>query len=65
MAKEKGTKEAKQADAKAADAPKATSAPKVSTKPPRIPKLVKKNKTRLPRRQKKAAQKAEIARSLT
>jgi hypothetical protein len=62
MAKEKTTKkETAPAEANAADAPKAASAPKVSSKPPKIPKLQKKHKTGLPRRQKKAAQKAGIA----
>jgi hypothetical protein len=61
MAKDKSTKASAPADAKAADAPKVASAPKISTKPPKIPKLQKKHKTGLPRRQKKAAQKAGIA----
>ena len=35
--------------------------PKISTKPAKIPKLAKKNKSRLPRKEKKAAQKAALA----
>jgi hypothetical protein len=51
MAKEKKVQDSAPVEA-------AKPAPKVSTKPPKIPKLLKKNKTRLPRKQKKAAQKA-------
>jgi len=63
MAKEKKNQDAAPAaEGKAAAAPAAPSpAPKISTKPAKIPKLAKKNKTRLPRKQKKAAQKAALA----
>jgi hypothetical protein len=60
MAKEKKEQESKSTEAaKVAAAP--PPAPKISTKPAKIPKLQKKHKTRLPRRQKKAAQKAALA----
>ena len=60
MAKEKKNQDGASADAaKAAVAP--PPAPKISTKPPKIPKLRKKHKTGLPRKQKKAAQKALLA----
>ena len=66
MAKEKKNQDAAPAaEGKAAPvaAPPAAPppAPKISTKPAKIPKLAKKNKTRLPRKQKKAAQKAALA----
>ena len=64
MAKEKKNQDGAPAEeAKAAAAPAAAApvAPKISTKPAKIPKLEKKNKVRLPRKQKKAAQKAALA----
>jgi hypothetical protein len=64
MAKEKKNQDAAPAaEGKAAPAPAAPppAAPKISTKPAKIPKLAKKNKMRLPRKQKKAAQKAALA----
>jgi hypothetical protein len=64
MAKEKKNQDAAPAaEGKAAAAPAAPppAAPRISTKPAKIPKLAKKNKTRLPRKQKKAAQKAALA----
>ena len=64
MAKEKKNQDSAQvAEGKAAAAPVAAppAAPRISTKPAKIPKLAKKNKTRLPRKQKKSAQKAALA----
>jgi hypothetical protein len=58
MAKEKKNQENKSTEAANVAAAPPPPAPKISTKPAKIPKLQKKHKTRLPRRQKKAAQKA-------
>jgi hypothetical protein len=46
---------------KAPAAPEPVSEPKPQTKSLKVPKLVKKNKSRLPRRQKKALKKAALA----
>jgi hypothetical protein len=57
-----GTEAADKAAGKKAAAPEAASEPAPRTKSTKIPKLLKKNKSRLPRREKKARQKAAQAR---